>query len=120
MPKTRKQPTVSSPQTIENSAFEALQSGVMLMQNLLPRVVELAEEGKSLKELLQILDTVGKTSSRLSVLLKTQKQLTGGGDLADFLNQALAEVVQELGESTGKVRGGRGSGRNREQVSIGD
>jgi hypothetical protein len=75
------------------------------MQDLLLRVVALADEGKTLKELLQILDTVGKTSNRLSVLLKNQKQLTGGENLADFLNQALAEVVQEMGETAGRKKG---------------
>lgn len=104
MPKSKTRHTSAPPQkeTIEDSAAEALHSAVSMLQCLLPRVVELADEGKSLKELLQILDTVGKTSSRLSSLLKTQKQLTGGENLADFLNQALAEVVQELGENTAR------------------
>jgi hypothetical protein len=107
MPKsrTRRESTPFQKETIEDSAAEALHSAVSMLQCLLPRVVELADEGKSLKELLQILDTVGKTSSRLSTLLKTQKQMTGGENLADFLNQALAEVVQELGGNTHR-RGG--------------
>jgi hypothetical protein len=107
MPKTRTRREVCLPQkeTIEDSAVEALHSAVSMLQCLLPRVVELADEGKSLKELLQILDIVGKTSSRLSSLVKTQKQMTGGENLADFLNQALAEVVQELGETTSRRSG---------------
>ncbi|MEI8132170.1 MAG: hypothetical protein WCG34_07040 [Leptolinea sp.] len=110
MPKPRTRRTTVPPQkeTIEDSAADALQSAVSMLQCLLPRVVELADEGKSLKELLQILDTVGKTSSRLSALLKTQKQMTGGENLADFLNQALAEVVQELGENAGRRSGAAG------------
>lgn len=110
MPKTRNRRETSLPprETIEDSAAEALRSAVSMLQCLLPRVVELADEGKSLKELLQILDTVGKTSSRLSALLKNQKQYTGGENLADFLNQALAEVVQELGENTGRRSGAAG------------
>jgi hypothetical protein len=100
--KTRRETTPHQKELIEDNAVDALYSAVSILQSLLPRVVELADEGKSLKELLQILDTVGKTSSRLSVLLKSQKQMTGGENLADFLNQALAEVVQELGESTGQ------------------
>ena len=47
-----------------------------------------------------MLDTLGKTSNRLSALLKDRKALAGGEDLADFLNQALAEVVQEMGEGS--------------------
>jgi len=105
MPRSRpRRAAASQPprETIEDSASEALHSAVSMLQCLLPRVVELADEGKSLKELLQILDTVGKTSSRLSVLLKTQRQMTGGEDLADFLNQALTEVVQELGAANNR------------------
>jgi hypothetical protein len=100
--KIRRETTPHQKELIEDNAVNALYSAVSILQSLLPRVVELADEGKSLKELLQILDTVGKTSSRLSVLLKSQKQMTGGENLADFLNQALAEVVQELGETTGQ------------------
>ena len=104
-PRTRRESRQPQKETIEDSAVEALHSAVSMLQSLLPRVVELADEGKSLKELLQILDTVGKTSSRLSVLLKSQKQMTGGENLADFLNQALAEVVQELGENASRHSG---------------
>ena len=107
MPKsqTRRKSAPPLKETIEDSAAEALHSAVSMLQYLLPRVVELADEGKSLKELLQILDTVGKTSNRLCTLLKTQKQITGGENLADFLNQALAEVVQELGANTNRRSG---------------
>jgi hypothetical protein len=107
MPRAAKRLTSASRhnESIEDCASEALQTGVSMLQSLLPRVIELADEGKSLKELLQILDTVGKTSSRLSTLIKNQKQMSGGENLADFLNQALAEVVQELGENTGRRKG---------------
>jgi hypothetical protein len=98
----RRSTSIRQKETIENSAADALQTGVSMLQSLLPRVIELADEGKSLKELLQILDTVGKTSSRLSTLIKNQKQMSGGENLADFLNQALAEVVQELGENSSR------------------
>jgi hypothetical protein len=97
--KTRTIPT-SPKEAIQDNAVIALHSAVTIMQDLLLRVVALADEGKSLKELLQILDAVGKTSNRLSTLLKNQKSLNGGENLADFLNQALAEVVQEMGESS--------------------
>jgi hypothetical protein len=95
-------------ETIEDNAVNALHSAVTSMQDLLQRVVALAEEGKSLKELIQILDAVGRTSNRLSLLLKNQKQLTGGENLADFLNQALAEVVQEMGGTAGRKKGTAG------------
>ncbi len=109
MPRSKSQRTANPRnETIEDNAVIALHSAVTIMQDLLLRVVALADEGKSLKELLQILDTVGKTSNRLSTLLKNQKQLTGGENLADFLNQALAEVVQEMGGSSDRRKGAAG------------
>jgi hypothetical protein len=64
------------------------------------QVVDLPMDETNLKDLMQVLDTLGKTSSRLSALLKDRKALAGGEDLVDFLNQALAEVVQEMGEGS--------------------
>lgn len=103
MPRSKSQ-TTSTPhqETIEDNAVVALHSAVITMQDLMQRIVALADEGKSLKELLQILDTVGRTSNRLSMLLKNQKALNSGDNLAEFLNQALAEVVQEMGEGSGE------------------
>ncbi|NMB54543.1 MAG: hypothetical protein GYA15_07550 [Leptolinea sp.] len=92
-------------ETIEDKTTAALRSSVITIQDLIQRVVALADEGKNLKELLQILETIGKTSNRLSMLLKNQKALSGEDNLADFLNQALAEVVQEMGESADRKKG---------------
>lgn len=100
MPRTRTRRTTTPSETIQDNAAIALHSTVTIMQDLLVRVITLADEGKSLKELLQILETVGKTSNRLSTLLKNQKALAGEVDLAEFLNEALADVVRELGEGT--------------------
>jgi hypothetical protein len=101
MARSKSKTTPNSPkEAIQDNAVIALHSAVTIMQDLLIRVVALSDEGKSLKELLQILDTVGKTSNRLSTLLKNQNALGGGDNLAEFLNQALAEVVQEMGEGS--------------------
>lgn len=98
MPRTRSAHSVTSRnESIEDNAVDALHSSVTTMQELLQRVVSLADEGLSLKELIQILEVVGKTSSRLSLVLRNQKQQAGGENLADFLNKALADVVQEMG-----------------------
>jgi hypothetical protein len=101
MPRTRKtRDSAAQVEAIQDNAVAALHCTVATMQNLMQQVVDQANGGISLKELLQVLDTLGKTSSRLSALLKDRKALTGGEDLADFLNQALAEVVQEMGDSS--------------------
>jgi hypothetical protein len=101
MPRTRKtRDSAAQVEAIQDNAVAALHCTVATMQNLMQQVVDQANGGISLKELLQVLDTLGKTSSRLSALLKDRKALAGGEDLADFLNQALAEVVQEMGDSS--------------------
>ncbi len=106
MPRTRSaRAAISKNESIEDNAVDALHSSVTTMQELLQRVVSLADDGLSLKELIQILEVVGRTSNRLSLVLKNQKQLAGGENLADFLNKALADVVQELGVDAEK-RGG--------------
>jgi 3-methyladenine DNA glycosylase Tag len=101
MPRTRKtSDSAAQVEAIQDNAVAVLHCTVATMQNLMQQVVDQANGGISLKELLQMLDTLGKTSNRLSALLKDRKALAGGEDLADFLNQALAEVVQEMGESS--------------------
>jgi hypothetical protein len=101
MPRTRKtRDSAAQVEEIQDNAVAALHCTVATMQNLMQQVVDQANGGISLKELMQVLDTLGKTSSRLSALLKDRKALAGGEDLADFLNQALAEVVQEMGGSS--------------------
>jgi len=101
MPRTRKtRDSAAQVEAIQDNAVAALHCTVATMQNLMQQVVDQANGGISLKELLQVLDTLGKTSSRLSALLKDRKALAGGEALADFLNQALAEVVQEMGDSS--------------------
>lgn len=101
MPRARKtRDSAAQVEAIQDNAVAALHCTVATIKNLMVQVVDLANDETNLKLLMQVLDTLGKTSSRLSALLKDRKALAGGEDLADFLNQALAEVVQEMGEGS--------------------
>lgn len=108
MPRTRKaRDSAAQVEAIQDNAVAALHCTVATIKNLMLQVVDLANDETNLKLLLQVLDTLGKTSSRLSALLKDRKALAGGEDLADFLNQALAEVVQEMGDSSKRAAADR-------------
>jgi hypothetical protein len=56
-----------------------------------------AAEDCSLPELLRILDGLGTGITRLSGVLKTERQFGEEQDPAAALNEALAEVIQEMG-----------------------
>ncbi len=101
MPRTRKtRDSTAQVEAIQDNAIAALHCTVATIKSLMQQVVGLPMDETDLKELMQVLETLGKTSNRLSALLKDRKALAGGEDLADFLNQALAEVVQEIGDSS--------------------
>ncbi|BCY16936.1 MAG: hypothetical protein GYA12_08540 [Chloroflexi bacterium] len=108
MPRARKtRDSAAQIEAIQDNAVTALHCTVATMQNLMQQVIDLASDETNLRLLLQVLDTLGKTSNRLSALLKDRKVLAGGEDLADFLNQALAEVVQELGDGSKRAASDR-------------
>lgn len=101
MPRTRKtRDSTAQVEAIQDNAVAALHCTVATIKSLMQQVVDLPMDETNLKDLMQVLETLGKTSNRLSALLKDRKALAGGEDLADFLNQALAEVVQEMGDSS--------------------
>ena len=53
-------------------------------------------EGHSLQEMLKLLDGLSMASTRLARLLQTDKQLSHKDDLVDVLNEALAELLEEM------------------------
>jgi len=59
---------------------------------------ELAYEERPLPERLRIYDALGRQATRLGTLVKTERQLGEGQDLTGTLNQALAEVIDELSQ----------------------
>ncbi len=121
MPRTRKtRDSAAQAEAIQDNAVTALHCTVATIKSLMQQVVDLPMDETNLKDLMQVLETLGKTSNRLSALLKDRKALAGGEDLADFLNQALAEVVQEMGDSSkhaGSIRAARPLRRAKETDS---
>lgn len=76
----------------------ALRDEILMLRSVMRRVMALADEGRPLAELLHILDSLSKASNRLANLLKAERQLDENQDVAEALNEALAEVIRELGE----------------------
>jgi len=69
-----------------------------MLRNVMKLVESHAQKGAKLEELTKILDTLGQASTRLCTLLKTDRQLLDrSSDTAAALNQALAEVLREMG-----------------------
>jgi len=58
----------------------------------------MADGVESMEEMIEALRAVGMASTRLAVLLRTQRILVGGQDsqAMDLLIQALAEIMEEL------------------------
>ena len=76
-------------------AEEGLQDEIRMMRLIVRRVLELADEGLALAEVMRVLDTVGRASTRISGLIRQQKLLGAGDqDVAKALSQALSEVTR--------------------------
>jgi hypothetical protein len=78
---------------------ESLQGEIDMLRTLLREVEAMAGEGKTLGELLKMLDILGKSSTRLAGLLRAQRELGGDKEFGSVFNHALSEVIKELGSS---------------------
>lgn len=67
-----------------------------MLRTIMRWVSDLASQDHPLGELLEILDTLGKTSTRLAGLLKAQHEMGDDNSLAATLSQALAGSLDEL------------------------
>jgi hypothetical protein len=90
--------------TLENGDLDALLSGglqdeITMMRVITRRVMKLSKGVTNLDEAITVLGALGNAATRLAVLLKTQKLL--GDEQPDevtaALNQALSDVIKELG-----------------------
>lgn len=79
-----------------------LKEEIDMLRGLIQRVVALAEEGRDLEELLGILEKVGRASTRLATLLKTQQSFHSDDGIYDVLNQVIDEVLCEKRAGLGK------------------
>lgn len=73
-----------------------LQAEIHMLRGLIQRVMALVDEGHSLQEMLKLLDGLSMASTRLARLLQTDIQLSQKDDLVDVLNEALAELLEEM------------------------
>lgn len=76
---------------------DSLQEEIDMLRALMRMVEKLADEGKSLGEMLKMLDILGKSSTRLASLLRAQKVLCEEREFGSVFNQALSEVIEEMG-----------------------
>lgn len=74
-----------------------LRDEIRMLRALIRQAMDMADEGRPLGEMLDILDTLSKSSTRLGTLLKTEKTLVGSEDANAALLQALSEVRREMG-----------------------
>ena len=77
-----------------------LRNEIQMIRGIMQRVMPLVNEGCSLQEMLKLLDSLSMASTRLATLLKTDVQLSQKDDLADALNEALAEMLDEMNQET--------------------
>lgn len=77
----------------------SLQEEINMLRTLMRLVETLANEGKPVGELLKLLDILGKSSTRLASLLRAQRELCEEKEFGSVFNQALSEVIKELGIS---------------------
>lgn len=68
-----------------------------MLRSMMRRAAALADESCSLDEILKLLDTLSKASTRLAGLIKAEQQFAGNEhDFGSALNQAIGEVLNEL------------------------
>jgi len=75
-----------------------LSDEIRMIRSVMLRVMELAEDSPDLGEMLKLLNTVSIASTRLAALLKTDRLLAKSDDLTTLLNDALAEMLEELNQ----------------------
>ncbi|MCC6147308.1 MAG: hypothetical protein IT308_07035 [Anaerolineaceae bacterium] len=74
-----------------------LRDEITMLRAMIRRVTALADDGRSLEELLHVLDTLGSASSRVARLLKAEHDfMQQTEDIGALLNQALGEVIETL------------------------
>ncbi len=86
-----------------------LQGEIDLLRRVMRQVAAHSDGERTLAELLDILDALGKSSTRLATLLKTARQLGNDGEVASALSQALDAVLAEL-RAPEETAGGRTGG----------
>jgi len=74
---------------------------ITIVRSVLRRVMNLADEAKTLDENLRFLDRVSIAGTRISSMIKTEHSMGSKGGFSDQVDQALREAILELGEELG-------------------
>ena len=74
----------------------ALLEEIKRLSQLAERVDEMMDEDRSLTDVLHALEGLGKNATRIGNLLKLVDALGGGYDAMEALNQALAEMIDDM------------------------
>jgi len=85
-----------SQENLSPDTAPGLQGEIHMIRSIMQRVMSLIDEGHGLTEMLKLLDSLSMASSRLATLLKTDLQLNQQDDFGDILNEALAELLEEM------------------------
>jgi hypothetical protein len=70
---------------------------IYMMRMVIRKACDLADAGRSVSELLNIFDSLGKSCTRLATLLKAERTLNKEQDASLAISQALKEISDELG-----------------------
>ncbi|MHB1121069.1 MAG: hypothetical protein ACYC11_13535 [Bellilinea sp.] len=73
-----------------------LSDEIRIMRTLIRQAVTLADDGRSLDELLSILGTVSRASANLATLLKAEKALDESQSASDYVKAALNEIRLDM------------------------
>lgn len=94
--------TATQPPSPEGLAQDPLATGALaveirMVREVIRRAKEMAEEEEpSLKDYLKLMEGLSLASTRVASLLKTDRQLNEGSDFTNVIDEALAELYEEL------------------------
>ena len=73
-------------------AVDLLHPAALDLIELMHRAKQMADEKVELCEVLEVMEGIGKASTRLATLLKAEQQLAEGSDLGREVDEAIAEL----------------------------
>jgi hypothetical protein len=90
----------------------SLEGEVGMLRSLIRRLFESAGAESSTGGLIEVLRALGVASTRLAVLLRTQRLLEGGGDsqAMQLIQEALAEVMADMEQAAAREQQRRDEG----------
>lgn len=92
-PTPRPEPEMPGPKRARGGK---LSDEIRMVRALIRQAETLADEGRSLGELLSILETVSRASANLAALLKAEKALEESESASDYIKAALNEIRLEM------------------------